>query len=408
MVTHPAQFLTTLLLGLVAAFMLGVAGWLVYRALRKRTLRPIPNADGRMTSPEPVRVGPPPGRVAILLSAAGVLAVLALFGRHVVQAFYPRAEVAERIAPATTQRLNSSSGAQLAVAHYGSSDGPVVVLTHGWGADRRDWAYLLAALPKRYHVVLWDLPGLGESSPTRGMEYSVATLAKDLDTVISSVPSKPVVLVGHSIGGILNLEYARRYPEKIGRDVAAIVQVNTTFTNPIETKKNAELSRRLQKPVFEPLLHLVSATAPVARGLGWLAYQSGLAHVQLASQSFAGRESWNQLDDMARYAYRSSPKVVAKGVLGMLRWDGSDVLPQIDVPTLVIAGAQDTTTLPVASERMARDIPQAEKVTVQEAAHMGPVERADQYAQLISTFVDQSSLNAARKSVALAGATRGE
>ncbi|HET9644657.1 MAG TPA: alpha/beta hydrolase [Burkholderiaceae bacterium] len=395
--------MTTLLLGLVAAVMLGIAGWMLYQAFRKRTLRPIPDAQGRMTPPEPVRVGPPPARAAILLSAAAMLALLAFFGRHVVHAFYARTEVAARITPATTQRLSSSSGAQLAVAHYGTKDGPVVVLTHGWGADRRDWAYLLAALPKSYHVVLWDLPGLGESSPTSGMEYSMATLAKDLDTVVSNVSSKPVVLVGHSVGGILNLEYARRYPEKVGREVVAIVQVNTTFTNPIETKKNPELSRMLQKPLFEPLLHLVSATAPVARGLGWLAYQSGMAHIQLASQSFAGMESWGQLDEMARYAYRSSPKVVAKGVMGMLRWDGSNVLPQIAVPTLVIAGAQDTTTLPMASERMARDIPQAEMVTVQGAAHLGPVERADQYAQLISRFVDQVSLNAVPRSVASGG-----
>jgi len=106
----------------------------------------------------------------------------------------------------------------------------------------------------------------------------------------------------------------------------------------------------------------------------------------LASQSFAGAETWRQLDEMARYAYRSSPGVIARGVLGMMKWDGSAVLPTIRVPTLIISGNQDVTTLPVASDRMQRDIPGALRVAVDPAAHMGPVEQAGRYAQAISGF----------------------
>jgi len=83
---------------------------------------------------------------------------------------------------------------------------------------------------------------------------------------------------------------------------------------------------------------------------GWLAYQSGLAHLQLATQSFAGAETWDQLDQMARYAYRSSPRVVARGVLAMLRWDGSNVLPKISVPTLIISGNEEYEVTHLAAE----------------------------------------------------------
>lgn len=123
--------------------------------------------------------------------------------------------------------------------------------------------------------------------------------------------------------------------------------------------------------------------------VGLLGYQSGLAHIQLASQSFAGAETWDQLDEMAKYSYRSSPGVVAQGVLAMLHRDASDVLPTIKVPTLIISGAQDVTTLPVASDRMNHDIPSSVRLTVSPAAHLGPVEQFARYADAISSFARQ-------------------
>jgi len=390
MVIHPAQLLFTLLLGFIAALAVAVGAYLLYLANKKRVVvvaSPAPDDAEVRRSLALVKQQRPGHRLALLAGAAALLLV-AFGGKFLVRGFYPAGQAPAPLANARSSTVQGASGAQLSVLRYGPTDAPTLVFTHGWGADRRDWAYAIQSLPPRYGVVVWDLPGLGKSTPTRGRDYSMATLAADLDSVVSSVAGRPVILVGHSIGGIINLEYARRFPQKMGQDVVGLVQVDTTFTNPVETKKNAERSRKLQGPVFEPLLHAVKALSPVARGLGWLAYQSGLAHLQLASQSFAGSETWEELDDMARYAYRSSPDVVARGVLAMLHWDGSDVLPQIKVPTLVISGKQDVTTLPAASDRMAREIPLAQRVSVDHAAHLGPVEQARRYAQAITSFAD--------------------
>jgi pimeloyl-ACP methyl ester carboxylesterase len=394
MATHPSQLLFLLALGLVAAAALGLAAALLLRAGRPRSavvrLAPPDLPGGSARVERGVDDGVPRRRQRLLVGLA-VLLLLAVFaGRFVVRAFYPAADEPPRVATATATTIRGASGADLAVAHYGPRDAPTLILTHGWGADRRDWVYAIAAMPQRFHVVVWDLPGLGESSAPRDMDYSMARLAAELDRVVTSVQGQPVVLVGHSIGGILNLEYARRYPQKMGREVQGLVQVNSTFTNPVETKQGADLSRRLQKPLLEPLLHVVSWSSPVARALGWLAYESGLAHLQLATQSFAGAETWEQLDQMARYAYRSSPDVVARGVLGMLDWDGSDVLTKIDVPTLVISGDDDVTTLPWASDHMARTIPTSVRVSVERAAHLGPIEQPARYGRAIGRFAVQA------------------
>jgi pimeloyl-ACP methyl ester carboxylesterase len=392
MATHPGQLLLSLLLGLIAASAL--VGALYLLVPRRRTVPVVRESTSTASgAPRPTVAAVGTRRRSTLAAALAVVLLLLVFaGKYVVGAFFPNgsAPLADRT-DGTVSKVRGASGAELTVVRYGPNDGPALVFTHGWGADRRDWSYAISALPADVPVVVWDLPGLGESAPTASGDYSMEAMAADLDSVVSSLQGRPAILVGHSIGGMLNLEYARRYPQKLGREVRGLVQVNTTYTNPVETKKNAELSRKLQKPVFEPLLHVVDWTSPVARILGWFAYQSGLAHLQLARQSFAGAETWDQLDQMARYAYRSSPRVVARGVIAMLHWDGSNVLPKIGVPTLIISGNEDVTTLPVASDRMEQDIRASSRVSVDRAAHLGPVEQYRKYAAAIAQFAGRAS-----------------
>jgi pimeloyl-ACP methyl ester carboxylesterase len=412
--TSPTYILTLLLLGLTTAAVLSLGMYLLYRALRvKRVVVHDDDAQDPGRSVARMREAGPVRRPAVRdmpwqlrrLAIPLLLLSWVFLGKYLLVPFFQRGDPdsAER-QPASTTLVDGASGAKLAVTRYGNGTGTTLVLTHGWGADRRDWTWVLNELPPGLSVVTWDLPGLGSSGEPR--DYEIATLAGDLDSVVSTLQGHPVVLVGHSVGGMLNIEYARRFPQKLGQDVRGIVQVNTTYTNPLATKKNAESSLKLQKPVLEPAMRVVSTLSPVVRALGWLAYSSGMAHLQLASQSFAGAETWRQLDEMARYAYRSSPGVIARGVLGMMKWDGSAVLSTINVPTLIISGNQDVTTLPIASDRMQRDIPGATRVDVDPAAHMGPVEQAERYAEAISGFASGRTVAEGSSRVAQTGGSR--
>lgn len=389
MAALPGQLLALYLFGLITASVLLAAVYLLLHRRRPRTVA-VRRGDGVVMQHHQ----PNPRVEALALLLPLLMLAWVFLGRFAVAPFFPYGDARANDAPPSAMTVDSPSGARLAVSRYGEGNGPVLVLTHGWGADQREWKWLLGSLPAATRVVTWDLPGLGASTPPRNREYSLPQLAGDLNAVVGTVKDGPVVLVGHSIGGMINLEYARQHGDQLGESVRGMVQLNTTYTNPLETMKNAERSRAMQEPVYEPFLHVVSAAAPVFRALGWLAYQSGLAHLQLATQSFAGGQTWRQLDETARYAYRSSPDVVARGVLAMLHWDGSDVLATAKVPTLVISGEQDSTTLPVASDRMERDMPLARRVRISPAAHMGPVEQELRYAQEVSAFT--GSLQVAR------------
>lgn len=163
--------------------------------------------------------------------------------------------------------------------------------------------------------------------------------------------------------------------------------MNTSYTNLVKTTKSNSLHEKLQKPVYEPLLHGILALSPIVRGLSWLGYQSGLAQLQTASSSFAGAETREQLDFVSKYYYCSSPAVVARGMLGMLHWDCSDALDRIGVPVLIVSGNQDITTLPFASDYMSAKIRNDSRLSVRPAAHLWPIEQHERYNTAVETFV---------------------
>jgi pimeloyl-ACP methyl ester carboxylesterase len=212
-------------------------------------------------------------------------------------------------------------------------------------------------------------------------------MARDLRAVLDATAGgRPVVLVGHSIGGMTILTFCRLFPEMLGREVAGIVLVNTTYTMPLNTILAGGLLRALRWPVLVPLLYLTTVLWPLVWAMNWKSYLDGSAHKTTSWASFSGQETRGQLDFAARFTAKQHPGVLAKGILAMLRWDEAATLPTITVPTLIITSDHDKLTLPRASEDMRRLIPQSELVTVSPAGHPGFLERSAEYDAAIAAF----------------------
>lgn len=86
-----------------------------------------------------------------------------------------------------------------------------VVLLHGWGFDSQSWGDLLPSLRQHHHVIALDLPGFGDSPG--GDDFSLGTV---LEALAASLPPKAVVM-GWSLGGMLAVALAARYPERVSR-----------------------------------------------------------------------------------------------------------------------------------------------------------------------------------------------
>lgn len=286
----------------------------------------------------------------------------------------------------TVSRLGRPDGSELYVECYGPEGAPVIVLTHGWGADRTEWDYLRRDLADRFRLIVWDLPGLGRSSKPANHDYRLEKLANDLQAVLSLAGDQPAMALGHSIGGMITLTYGGLFPHELGTRVGGIALVQTTYTNPVRTTTFAGLLSALERPLVVPLLHLTIGLAPLVWLMNQLSYLNGSAIMSSKGSGFAGSESWQQIDHVTRLGVKAWPAVLARGMLGMLRYDATATLKAMTVPTLVIAGDHDPVCKPEASQRMAHDIAGAQLALLKPAKHMGLIEHHTKFARYVSHF----------------------
>lgn len=286
----------------------------------------------------------------------------------------------------TSQRITRPDGSEIHVEFYGSPDAPPLILTHGLGPNSTVWYYAKKHLSDRFRVIVWDLPGLGKSKKPQNKDYSIEKYARDLEVVISLAGSQPVILLGHSMGGMILLTFSRLFPEQLKRRVAGLILVDTTYTNPLKTTILSRILKKIQKPLIEPLLYLAIPLSPLVWLSSGLSYLNGSMHITTELSGFTGRETRGQLNFSTLLGLHASPGVLARGMLGMLHFDETATLPKINVPVLVVVGESDVSTRPPASQRMAADIPHAELVILKPAGHMGLMERNQQFAEAIEAF----------------------
>lgn len=290
------------------------------------------------------------------------------------------------------QSQAGASGSTLYVETHGPAGAPVILFTHGWGLDSTIWSYAKADLSDRFRVVLWDLPGLGRSRPATPDAISLESFAEDLAGLVRALP-RPVVLVGHSIGGMTIQTLLRDHPGLLDR-LAGVVLLNTTYTNPLRTMILAPALTALRRPVLEPLMRLVIWLRPLVWLSQWQGYMSGSAH--LAHRFGFGRHpTRSQLDHSALLATRNSPAAQARGNLAMFRWDATGAVAGRKPPLLVIGGDRDIVTKPEASAAIA-ETGGGRLEMVDGVNHMGFLERAEVYNRLIGDFAAEAHRAAGR------------
>jgi pimeloyl-ACP methyl ester carboxylesterase len=337
-----------------------------------------------------------------MLAAAGVLLLIALTGGSIVKGIlrlmrHSKTGDDPRLAPTPTsnQRIRRPDGSELEVEFYGSADGIPIVLTHGWGLHSHEWNYLKRELTDDFRLVVWDEPGLGKSTRPHNRDYSLENLARDLEAVLAIAGEKPAILLGHSIGGMIILTFCRLFPNALGTRVNGLVLTHTTPIDPVRTTAGAAFLTLIEKPVLVPMMYLTIALSPLLWLMTWLSYRNGSAHVSNMRSSFAGTETWEQIEFATRFQVQASPAVLARGMLGMMRYDAKDVLSRVVVPTLVVGGDRDSTTKPAASEWIQASMPHARLLMLTPAKHLGLIEHHQAYAAAVRQFAHAVQAQAA-------------
>ena len=309
-------------------------------------------------------------------------------GRFVVLLFMPAGRDDPREQRGDGHFIQAPDGSSLWLESFGRPDGPTLVLTHGWGLNSTAWWYTKHALGDRYRLLSWDLPGLGRSKPATDGKITIDRFAQALGAVVNAAGPAPVVLLGHSIGGMTTQTFWRACPKEITQKVAGVGLVDTTYENPIQTMWLSPLWRALRWPLIEPMMWLTIMLSPLMWLSSWQGYLSGSNQLVMRLTGFGRKATRGQVDFTARLACKGSPSVQAKGNLAMFRWNATEVLASIPVPTLLLAGSKDIVTLPQASKTISEAVPRGRLVQVEGGGHMGFMEYAPAYNQEIAAFVD--------------------
>src|SRR5262245_39057609 len=97
-----------------------------------------------------------------------------------------------------------------------SGTGPAILFTHGFAASSHMYAATVADLSSDHTTITWDLRGHGKSdSPADPAEYSVERSLEDMAGILDAAGGGRAVLIGHSLGGYLSLEFVIAYPERV-------------------------------------------------------------------------------------------------------------------------------------------------------------------------------------------------
>ncbi len=281
------------------------------------------------------------------------------------------------------ERAHTASGRDGTDLHWTESGAgvPTVVLTDGIGCAGFVWRHLTSALARRHRVIHWNYRGHGRSAmPREPHRVTLDDDVEDLLCVLDAAGEARAVIAGHSMGVQVALEAHRRAPERI----AGLVLVCGAPGHPLDTFHDSPAL----KHVF-PFARGAVEKHPTLARLVFKAIVPTEFALTLALDHEVNRSRVERADLVRYFADLSEvdPVLFVRMLASANETDSSDHLPQVDVPTLVIAGGSDTFTPVRLSRAMHEAIAGSELVEIPKGTHVTPLEYPAVVARAVRSFL---------------------
>lgn len=300
---------------------------------------------------------------------AGLVTLLAAVAATLY--FYPPALMASaRLVETHLAGLSSQvvTAGELDFAYYdgGPKLGETIVMVHGFGADKDNWLRMARHFSSRYHVVVPDLPGFGESSRPTG-SYDVGTQAERLADFIQALGVGKVHLVGNSMGGHIVALYAARYPDRV-RSLALFDNAGVTAPH------KSELFDLLEQGRPNPLV--VTRVSDYDRLMDFVFVDPPVLPAPL-KRYLADRAIAHQVH------YEVVFQQLVQRYIPL-----EPELPKIQAPTLLLWGDKDRVLDVSSLDVMKPLIPHASTVVMKDCGHAPMIERPAETARHYQAFLD--------------------
>jgi len=282
--------------------------------------------------------------------------------------------------------VEAGDGTRLYVRERDGRAPLTALLCDGIACDGFIWRYLADDLAAVADVVHWNYRGHGRSAaPGDSDRIGLEAFIDDLEVVRRARVGGPTVLIGHSMGCQIALEGYRRRRE----DIAGLVLVCGTFGRMTHTFKGGNaLARALPRLIARML-----GQPRLARAL-WSHFPPEAA-TRIALMSGEVDAEAIRPEDLTKYTEHAAnldPLMFLRMLQSIGEETAEDLLPDVSVPVLVIAGELDGFTPPHLAEQMAASLPDSELMMMPGATHVVPIERREEVREAIEDFVNRRVL----------------
>ncbi|GAA4989237.1 hypothetical protein GCM10023205_70380 [Yinghuangia aomiensis] len=276
-------------------------------------------------------------------------------------------------------------GAALHVVEYGPADaGLTVVLAHGWTLTHGSWAVPAQALADAgVRVVTYDQRGHGRSTAGLERPFSIDRLGEDLAELIeATVPTGPIVLGGHSMGGMTIMALAAARPElfEAGDRVRGVLLCATSAGDLVPVAPHFRWGARLRSRALLRFFALGEQRPQVfARGRKLLPGPQTKAHVRATRRGLFGKNADDAVvQSCAWMVYNTSVEALCGYFPALAAHDKAGRLGALaSVPVRIVVGERDKLTPVGHSKRLAAELAHAELDIEPGCGHMVLTERPE-------------------------------
>jgi 3-oxoadipate enol-lactonase len=242
--------------------------------------------------------------------------------------------------------------------------GPTVLMLHGIGGGHLSFAPQVETLASAgYRAVAWDMPGYGHSAPIE--PYTFKGLAESCIRLVESLRCDKVILLGHSMGGMVAQEVVARRPDLVSRLILS-------GTSPAFGEPGGEWQREFINERTGPL-------------------DAGRSMAELAETLVPRMIGPGSLPEGVRLATHCMGLVPAatyrRALECIVTFDRRQNLANILVPTLVVAGEHDRDAPPAMMKKMADAIPHSTYFEMKAIGHLHNLEAPDDFDGLVLNFL---------------------
>jgi 2-hydroxy-6-oxonona-2,4-dienedioate hydrolase len=251
-----------------------------------------------------------------------------------------------------------------------AGEGQPFVMIHAGVADNRQWNNEFAYFAQRFRVLRYDMRGYGKSEPVDGEFSHLQDLISLLDYLHLD---QPLILMGCSMGGGLAMDFALTHPSK----VKSLIMVGSGPTGlELDTPEPDELFEEAEKAYTAGDLDRASEIEIQIwfDGMGRTPTQVNPTMRQLAYE-------------MNRIALSHDARQLGKRIPDA-EITAAEHLSQLRIPVLIIVGAQDIPYMLAAADYMVNKIPSAQKVIIEDGAHLPNMDQPDQFRQIVTKFLN--------------------